>query len=164
MIINSMELYLLRHGIAEDRAASGRDADRRLTEEGRDKLRRILERAHAAGAQPSLILSSPLRRALETAEIAAHALGYHGKIVRTPALTPESSPQQVWEAVREHHDETAVLLAGHEPLFSSTVAYLLGSTQEMIHFRKGALVRIDADASAAAPRGILEWMITAKLA
>ena len=54
MIINSMELYLLRHGIAEDRAPSGRDADRRLTEEGRDKLRRILERAHSAGAQPSV--------------------------------------------------------------------------------------------------------------
>lgn len=159
-----MEVYLLRHGIAEDRAASGRDADRRLTEEGRDKLRRVLERAHAAGVQPSLILSSPLRRALETAEIAAHALGYAGKLVRTPALSLDSSPQQVWEAIREHREESAVLLAGHEPLFSATVAYLLGSTQEMIHFRKGALVRIDADASAAAPRGVLEWMITAKLA
>ena len=159
-----MELYLLRHGIAEDRSQSGRDADRRLTEEGRDKLRRILERAHSAGVRPSLILSSPLRRALETAEIAAHALGYDGKIVRTPALAPDSSPQQVWEAIREHQGEAAVVLAGHEPLFSATVAYLLGSTQEMVHFRKGAIVRIDADAFKATPRGILEWMLTAKLA
>jgi phosphohistidine phosphatase len=159
-----MELYLLRHGIAEDRAPSGRDADRRLTEEGRDKLRRILERAHGAGVRPSLILSSPLRRALETAEIAGHALGYEGKIVRTPALTPDSSPQKVWDAIREHREESAILLAGHEPLFSATVAFLLGSTQEMVHFRKGALVRIDADPAAAAPRGMLEWMITAKLA
>jgi phosphohistidine phosphatase len=159
-----MEIYLLRHGIAEDRAASGRDADRRLTDEGRDKLRRILERAHAADVVPTLILASPLRRALETAEIAAHALGYAGRIVRTPALTPESSPPQVWEAIRERRTELAVLLAGHEPLFSATAAYLLGSTQAMIHFRKGALVRIDADASAAAPRGVLEWMLTAKLA
>ena len=77
---------------------------------------------------------------------------------------PDASPQKVWQAIREHRDESAVLLAGHEPLFSATVAYLLGSTQEMIHFRKGALVRIDADAVAAAPRGILEWMITARLA
>jgi phosphohistidine phosphatase len=159
-----MELYLLRHGIAEDRDGGGPDADRRLTEEGRDKLRRILERAHAAGVQPSLILSSPLRRALETAEIAAHALGYEGKIVRTDALMPDSSPQKLWQAIRERRDESAVLLAGHEPLFSATVAHLLGSTQQMIHFRKGALVRIDADAFTAAPRGILEWMITARLA
>jgi phosphohistidine phosphatase len=159
-----MEVYLLRHGIAEDRALTGRDADRRLTEEGRDKLRRILERAHAAGVRPSLILSSPLRRALETAEIASHALGYEGKIVRTPVLTPDSSPQKVWEEIRDRREEPAVLLAGHEPLFSAIVAYLLGSTQEMIHFRKGALVRIDADPASAIPRGILEWMITAKLA
>src|SRR6266404_3492986 len=102
-----MELYLLRHGIAEDEAASGRDADRRLTGEGREKLRRVLERAHSAGVRPSLILSSPLRRALETAEIAARELGYEGKLIRTAALEPDASPQDVWDAVREHRDESA---------------------------------------------------------
>ena len=159
-----MQLYLLRHGIAEDRASTGRDADRRLTDEGRDKLRRVLERAHSVGVRPSLILSSPLRRALETAEIAGRELGYEGKIVRTPALAPESSPQNIWEAVRDYRDESAILLAGHEPLFSATVAYLLGSTREMVHFRKGALVSIDVQTLGAVPAGVLEWMLTAKLA
>jgi phosphohistidine phosphatase len=159
-----MELYLLRHGIAEDRAATGRDADRRLTEDGRDKLRRVLERANAAGVQPSLILTSPYRRALETAEIAAHELGYEGKLARTPALAPDSSPEAVWDAIREHRGETAILLAGHEPLFSATVAHLLGSTHAMVHFRKGALVRIDVDSSRPAPAGVLQWMLTARLA
>ncbi len=158
-----MEIYLLRHGIAEDHAAPGRDADRRLTEEGRAKLRRVLERAHEAGVSPSLILSSPYRRALETAEIAARELGYEGKIVRTAALIPDSSPQQVWDAIREHRNQSAVLAAGHEPLFSATVAYLLGSTRAMVHFRKGALVRIDVETSGPAPAGVLEWMLTAKL-
>jgi phosphohistidine phosphatase len=157
-----MELYLLRHGIAEDHAASGRDADRRLTEEGREKLRRVLERAHSAGVRPSLILSSPYRRALETAEIAARELGYEGKLIRIPALIPNASPQDVWDAVRHHRDESAVLLAGHEPLFSATVAYLLGSTREMVHFRKGALIRIDVRSFGAAPAGVLEWMLTNK--
>jgi phosphohistidine phosphatase len=159
-----MEIYLLRHGIAEDRSATGRDADRRLTEEGRAKLRRVLERAHQSGVSPSLILSSPLRRALETAEIAAHELGYEGKITRIPALTPDSSPQAVWNAIREYRSESAVLLAGHEPLFSATVAYLLGSTREMVHFRKGALVRIDVESTGPTPAGVLEWLLTAKLA
>jgi len=163
-MVLSMELYLLRHGIAEDRAASGRDADRRLTDEGRAKLRRVLERAHSAGVSPSLILSSPLRRALETAEIAAHELGYEGKIVRIQALAPEASPQQVWEAIREHRDESAVLLAGHEPLFSATFAYLLGSTRAMVHFRKGALARIDVAGFGPTPVGVLEWLLPAKLA
>lgn len=154
---------MLRHGIAEDHAATGRDADRRLTDEGRAKLRRVLERAHQAGVRPSLILSSPLRRALETAEIAARELGYEGKLLRTPALTPESSPQQVWDAVREHRDESPILLAGHEPLFSATVAYLLGSTHAMVHFRKGALARIDVQGTGPTPAGVLQWMLTAKL-
>jgi len=159
-----MEIYLLRHGIAEDRSATGRDADRRLTDDGRAKLRRVLERAHQAGVRPSLILSSPLRRALETAEIAAHELGYDSKIVRIPALIPDASPQQVWDAIREHRDESALLLAGHEPLFSATVAYLLGCTREMVHFRKGAVVRIDVENISPTPAGVLEWMLTAKLA
>ena len=156
-----MEIYLLRHGIAEDRAASGRDADRRLTDEGRDKLRKVLERAHAAGVSPSLILTSPYRRALETAEIAARELGYSEKLMRTEALVPHSTPRNVWQELRQHRDETAVLLAGHEPLFSSTVAYLLGSTREMVDFRKAALVRIDVGSLGPEPYGVLQWMLTA---
>jgi phosphohistidine phosphatase len=159
-----MEIYLLRHGIAEERAATGRDADRRLTEEGRQKLRRVLERAHQAGTAPSLILTSPLRRALETAEIAGRELGYEGKLVRTAALVPSSSPQAVWEEIRLHRDERAILLAGHEPLFSATVAHLLGSTREMVQFRKGAIARIDVQAFGAAPAGVLQWMLPPKLA
>jgi phosphohistidine phosphatase len=164
IMVFPMEIYLLRHGIAEDRSATGRDPDRRLTDEGRAKLRRVLERAHQAGVRPSLILSSPYRRALETAEIAAHELGYEGKIVRIPALTPDSSPQQLWEAIREHRTESALLLAGHEPLFSATVAHLLGSVHAMVHFRKGAIVRIDIETTGPTPAGVLEWMLTAKLA
>lgn len=159
-----MELYLLRHGIAEDRSLTGRDADRRLTDEGRKKLREVLERAHNAGVEPSLILSSPLKRALETAEIAAHELGYQGRITRSEAISPESSPARLWMDVREHHKESSILIAGHEPLFSHTVAWMLGSTRAMVHFRKAALVRIDFDSLSAEPRGVLQWMLTPKLA
>lgn len=159
-----MEIYLFRHGIAEDRSPSGRDADRRLTDEGRAKLRRVLERAQAAGVNPSLIISSPLKRALETAEIAARELGYEGHIARTDALQPDSSPENVWAEIRAHGTETAILMTGHEPLFSQTAAWLLGSTRQIIRFRKGALVRIDFESLSAEPRGVLQWMLTAKVA
>lgn len=159
-----MELYLLRHGIAEDHSATGRDQDRRLTEEGQEKLRRVLKRAAAACVEPSLILSSPFKRAVETAEVAASELGYTGQIVRVGSLTPDSSPPSVWSTIREHRDEPSILLAGHEPLFSSTVAWLLGSTRQMVDFRKAALVRIDVQGFGAAPQGVLQWMLTAKLA
>ena len=158
-----MEIYLLRHGIAEDHASSGRDSDRRLTEEGRQKLRKVLERAHAAGVNPAVILSSPYKRAVETAEIAAHELGYEGKILRVEGLTPDSSPTRIWNEIREHRDEASVLLAGHEPVFSATVAFMLGSGREMVEFKKGGLVRIDVEGFGAEARGILQWMITPKI-
>jgi phosphohistidine phosphatase len=159
-----MELYLLRHGIAEDHAPSGLDQDRRLTDEGVEKLRKVLKRAAAAGVKPSLLLSSPYTRAIETAEIAASELHYKGEILRVGSLTPDSSPPSVWSDIRDHRDEPSILLAGHEPLFSSTVAWLLGSTREMVDFRKAALVRIDVHAFGPTPQGVLQWMLTAKLA
>jgi phosphohistidine phosphatase len=134
-----------------------------LTEEGRQKLRRVLKRAASAGVSPSLILSSPYKRAVETAEIAAAELDYKGKILRVGSLIPDSSPPSVWSEIREHRDQPSILLAGHEPVFSSTVAYLLGSTQEMIDFRKAALVRIDVHGFGAQPQGVLQWMLTPKL-
>jgi phosphohistidine phosphatase len=159
-----MELYLLRHGIAEEHSATGRDADRSLIEEGREKLRRVLKRAASAAVSPSLILSSPYKRALETAEIAASELHYEGQILRSGSLTPDSSPSSVWSEIREHRNEASILLAGHEPLFSATVALLLGSTHDMIEFRKAALVRIDIHSFGPTPQGVLQWMLTPKLA
>jgi phosphohistidine phosphatase len=159
-----MELYLVRHGIAEDHSPSGRDQDRRLTEEGRDKLRKVLKRAASAGVEPALIISSPYKRAVETAELAAAELDYKGEILRVGSLAPDSSPPSVWSEIREHRDEPSILLAGHEPLFSSTVAWLLGSTREMVDFRKAALIRIDVHTFGPAPQGVLQWMLTAKLA
>jgi len=124
----------------------------------------VLERAQSAGVNPSLVISSPLKRALETAEIAARELGYDGRILRVEALVPDSSPAKVWSAIGEHAGEASILLAGHEPLFSHTVAWMLGSTRAMIQFRKSALVRIDFESIGAEPRGVLQWMLTHKLA
>jgi phosphohistidine phosphatase len=159
-----MQIYLLRHGIAEDAKPGRSDAERRLTEEGKEKLRRVLERARAADVSPSLILTSPLVRAVETAEIAAEVLGYKEKLMRTKALEPSASPPQVWEEIRSHKNEAQLLLAGHEPLFSQVAAYLLRSPALQVDMKKGALVRIDVDGFGSEPRGELKWMLTPKIA
>ena len=122
-----MHIYLLRHGIAEDAPPGRPDAERALTSEGREKLRRVLQRARAADVTPSLILSSPYRRAVETADVAVEVLNYAGKVVKTRALLPEASPFDTWEEIRKRSDERAILLASHEPLMSSLVAFLLAS-------------------------------------
>jgi phosphohistidine phosphatase len=158
-----MELYLLRHGIAEDFAATGRDADRALTAEGKRKLRDLLKVAAQAGVQPSLILSSPYRRAKETAVIAAKALEYGDEIVESNGLIPNAHPQELWEEIRVHKSSAKLLVVSHEPLLSSATAVLLNASGLHVDFKKGAILRIDIEGFSAQPSGILKWYLTPRL-
>ena len=155
-----MQIYVLRHGIAENARPGQPDSDRALTNEGREKLRRVLKRAAAAQVNPDEILSSPLRRAVETAAVAAEALGFQGQVVKTQALTPDASPYDTWEEIRGRKEPRAILLASHEPLTSNLVAFLLGSPALQVEMKKAALVRIDCDRLGPEPRGVLKWMLT----
>jgi phosphohistidine phosphatase len=155
-----MQIYLLRHGIAEDPRTGHPDAERALTSEGRDKLRRVLKRARTADLDPGLILSSPYRRAQETAAAAAEILAYKGEIVRTEALVPEASPANAWEEIRNWQNERSILLASHEPLMSALAAFLLNSPTLQVDMKKGALIRIDCARFSAQPLGVLKWMLT----
>jgi phosphohistidine phosphatase len=149
--------------IAEEGRGGGRDSDRALTAEGREKLRRVLKRAHEAGVRPGVILASPYRRATETAQIAAEALDYRGEIVKTQALVPDASPQTAWDEMCSRRTKGAILLASHEPLMSSMAAFLLGSPALQVDMKKGALARIDCDQFRPDPHGTLKWMLTAAL-
>jgi phosphohistidine phosphatase len=155
-----MQIYLLRHGIAEDAKPGQPDAERPLTDEGRDKLRRVLKRARTADLEPSLILSSPYRRAVETAAVAAEVLAYKGETARTQALVPEASPFDAWEEIRNRKNERAILLSSHEPLMSSLAAFLLDSPALRVEMKKAALVRIDCDRFGPKAAGVLKWMLT----
>jgi phosphohistidine phosphatase len=159
-----MELYLFRHGIAEDARPGQSDSERALTSEGKRKLRTVVKTAIQAGLAPSLILTSPYKRAVQTAQIAADVLKYHGELLRTEALLPSSKPAVVWEEIRVHREEAQVLVAGHDPLFTDLAGYLLGFPNLHIDFKKGALLRIDLDKFPAEPHGTLKWMLAPKLA
>jgi phosphohistidine phosphatase len=159
-----VDIYLLRHGVAEEQTAKTPDADRALTADGRRKLRAVLETAsNNAAVSPALIVTSPYRRAVQTAELAAEVFEYNGDLLRTRALLPGSEPRSVWDEIRLHQDVDSILLAGHEPLFSALTAYLLGCPSLQVDFKKAALVRIFVDRFGAEPRGVLEWMLIPKL-
>jgi phosphohistidine phosphatase len=158
-----MEIYLLRHPDAEESLRIP-DEERSLTAEGRRKLGAVLLRARAAGAGASLILASPLRRAVETAELAAGILGTRAPLVKTNALLPGAAPTEVWDEIHVHRDEGQLLLAGHEPLLSQVIAYLLGTPSAQIDMKKGSLARVDLDQSGPAPRGVLRWLLPPQLA
>lgn len=157
-----MQVYLLRHGIAEDAKAGMADRDRALVAEGRKKLRGVLDAVKGAGVRPDLILTSPYVRARQTAAIAREILG--GQLLESTALIPASQPEAVWTEIRTHHDASQILLVGHEPLFSRLMAYLLGAPELEVDFKKGAVARIDFDGGIGIrPRGGLRWFLTARL-
>lgn len=159
-----MQVYLLRHGIAEDGRDGMSDSARSLTSEGRKKLQQVLQAAAHTDVKPSLIVTSPLKRAVETAEIAKRILGCKHKLLQSNALTPSATSEQAWSEIRAHHGESALLLVGHNPLFSDLARYLLSSPHLGLDFKKGALMRVDIEQFSAHPAGVLRWYLTPKIA
>ncbi|RPI07837.1 MAG: phosphohistidine phosphatase SixA, partial [Zetaproteobacteria bacterium] len=116
-----MDLYVLRHAIAvarEDESVS-HDSDRPLTEKGIAKLRRVTRGMRALGLSFDLILTSPYRRARQTAEIVAAAMGAGKALDRTPHLAPDGDPRALIHLVRSRIGTNAsILVVGHEPYLS----------------------------------------------
>ncbi len=158
-----MRIYLLRHGIAEDGIGKP-DSERALTAEGKKKLHEVMKTLRGAEMKPTLVISSPYRRAQETAQIAMADLGYQGQLETCGALTPDSNPRDAWAEMRTKKAEQEVLLVGHEPLFSSLTAFLLNSPSLIVDFKKGGIVSIDMMGFTAQPHGVLRWYLTPKLA
>ncbi len=157
-----MEIYVLRHGEAEERETGRADRDRKLTARGKQDLKAVLKLARKAEVAPDLILTSPLRRAQETAAIAAEVLGCK-RVVETRNLLPGASPELVWKEIGSGPKVEQVLLAGHQPHLGSLIGLLL-EAPVMVDLKKGSLVRIATHARLGPPRGVLKWMLTTKVA
>src|SRR6185436_9376094 len=107
-----MRLYVMRHGPAEGSSPSGRDFDRALSENGRAETARVARELERRGERIDRILSSPLVRAVQTAEIVRSALG--GKLEIRDELAPsESAPDIVRDLPTEGAER--VLIVGHAP-------------------------------------------------
>lgn len=157
-----MELYILRHGEAQPRETGLADGSRKLIAKGKRDVRAVVKLARKAGLRPDLILTSPLRRAAETAAIAA-GLCHCESVVETRSLLPGANPQAAWKEICALRDVQQVVLAGHEPHLGHLIAFLLEAAL-MVDLKKGALVRISTPGKSGPPRGVLNWMITPKVA
>jgi phosphohistidine phosphatase len=125
-----MKLYVMRHGPAEDDAPSGMDGDRALSPSGRGRVVRVADRLVEADEQPVLIVTSPLARAVQTAEIVAVIVAGHGHRDGTVEVHREMAPGGAAERlVRQMASEgkRRVMVVGHEPDLSGLVAALVGS-------------------------------------
>jgi phosphohistidine phosphatase len=158
-----MELYLVRHAIAEDASSSGRDADRALTADGKAKMRRVARGVHALGVRLDLILTSPYRRAVETAEILAAALG--GVEARPlPELAAGAQVTKLLAALRPFRHLEALALVGHQPdlgVLASEITTGSPSTHPLA-FKKGGIACFTISAPRGSFRGDLNWFMTPK--
>ena len=118
-------ITLIRHAEAGDDAPS--DDTRALTVRGRADARRVGRALAKRGVRFSSIISSPLVRAVQTAEIVAAAVGYRGRILCTPLLVPEGDARAVLALLGSIGDAGRVALVAHEPILSAVAAAL---TQE----------------------------------
>jgi len=158
-----MVLYLVRHAIAEDTATSGRDADRALTADGKARMRRAAEGLRALEVKLDLLLTSPYRRATETAEILAGVLGP----VETRELSELAAGADILElirALRPYRHLDAIGLVGHQPDLGCLASHVMtGSAQTCpLSLKKGGVACLEIATARGPLRGDLLWLVTPK--
>jgi phosphohistidine phosphatase len=121
-----VEIFLIRHAQAVDETLDVKDPARPLTALGRDQARSLGERLRWHDCEPTHVLTSPLVRAVQTAELVTAALGSHCAVNVEPALAPGASARQVVSSLAALPAESSVILFGHEPVLSDVAALLVG--------------------------------------
>jgi phosphohistidine phosphatase len=162
-----MNLYILRHGVAvaKDDPAFASDSERPLTKKGIKKFRKAARGIERLGISFDAILSSPLVRARQTADIVAAILGQESLVEEIPALAPDSSPEQLLSELSSVEDKEHVLLVGHEPFLGKLAAFLLSGKNDsdlLIPLRKGGICRIEINAVPPTQAGEMHWLLTPK--
>ncbi len=156
-----MKCYFLRHGIAVDPEAwSGDDFDRPLTHEGRERMEREAKAIEDLSLDLDCIVTSPLLRAKQTAQIVAERLELTGKLVEDTRLGDGFNVERFAAIVRERATAKAIMLVGHEPSMSLTIGRAVGNAS--IELKKAALAGIEIG-DPASPNGTLFCLIPPKV-
>ena len=157
------ELYLIRHGPAEQQGDSWPDdAKRPLSEDGMSRTRKAARGLRLLGATIDVVLTSPLVRARQTAEIVASTFDERPPIVVIDSLAPGGSMTAVLADLEKQTRRPRIALVGHEPGIGELAARLLGSPNPL-EFKKGAVCRIDMNRLPPTGPGMLRWFVTARM-
>jgi phosphohistidine phosphatase len=159
----TLELYLIRHGLAAERGDEYPDDSKRpLTSEGIASLRKEAKALDELGIGFDHIITSPLARARQTADVFAEHLKTKPTISNSDALTPAGSAASVIQDVGKHARKGRIALVGHEPNMGELAARLTGS-RAPIAFKKGAICRIDFETLPPKGVGQLRWFVPPKM-
>ena len=157
-----MNLYLMRHanaGISRENPVL--DAKRGLIKEGKEQCMLMARFLSAMKVQVDVIASSPLKRALQTAQFVGTELGYEAKVEVSPALEPDADYATFQQLLEKYADREGVLLVGHNPnLFKFLGRIITGNGGAGVRMRKGSVARIDMERHPP----LLQWLIDPRMA
>jgi len=156
----SHELYVIRHAVAEERGRKWPDDSKRpLTDEGARRMRRAARGLARLGVTLDIVLTSPLVRARQTADIVAQAFDPAPAIVVIDSLAPGATYAALLGDLHAHASRSRIGLVGHEPSIGRIAGRLIGSRRPLA-FKKGAVCRIDVQSIPPAGTGTLRWFMT----
>lgn len=158
-----LELYLIRHGVAAERGEEYPDDSKRpLTGRGMARLREEAKALNALEITFDVIITSPLVRTRQTADIIAETMQSKPQVVTSDALAPAGTPAGVVQELARHAKKARIALVGHEPNLGELAGRLIGA-RSPIEFKKGAICRIDFDILPPKSLGQLQWFITPRM-
>jgi phosphohistidine phosphatase len=161
-----MKLYILRHGDAVEHGDPRyKENERPLTPKGIQRTKQLAHTLREMEISFDVVLTSPLIRARQTAEIVARGIRPERKLELTEYLAPSGSMEKLVEEIniiRPVPDD--VLLVGHEPYLSLFISLLcVGGTDLPVRMKKGALCRLEVDVLSCGRCAILEWLLQPRL-
>lgn len=158
-----VELYLVRHAIAAARGDEFPDDSKRpLTSQGIARFKKEAKALDALGVSVAVVLTSPLLRTRQTADILADTLSSRPSVVATDALAPAGTSAAVFEEIARHAKKGSLALVGHEPDIGELAARLIGA-RTPLSFKKGAVCRIDIEVLPPKGTGALRWFLPPRM-
>ncbi len=156
-----MKLILVRHGAAVERTSEIREGERYLTPEGRAFFRKTARTMLKNGVEPSVIITSSLIRAVQTADILAESLCFNGPLVVREELRPGFDISMLQKIVDDYRTVDELVLVGHEPDLSGIITSLI-SLSKGFDFKKGAAVRLKIDPADLSAPAAFKWLALGK--
>jgi len=159
-----MVIYFLRHASAGQKHFSNpvNDEKRPIDKIGETQSHDVGRALAYIGVTANVIISSPLTRAMQTADIVAQEIGYEEKIVQDDALRPEASFEQFKALLARHKDKPAIMVVGHDPSMTEFVNRVLsgGPPMATIEMKKGGVAKVEKELRRPA---VLRWLMTPKV-
>jgi phosphohistidine phosphatase len=140
-----MILYVVRHADAVDANDTLQDEWRYLTEKGRSAAKKMSSKISKLGPKTRLTITSPLTRAVQTAEIAAEKACRKNVVVASSLLLPGADITELMKFIHGSAESKRVMVVGHEPQLASLAATLLGYTDRSLSLKKGSCLTLELD-------------------